>query len=119
MMLEERKQEGTETNEQQAESIWGDTSNVTTDIPQSLQEAIPNPYPVGSDPIRIWGCHLQIFFRTFIRRLVCSAGYNSAVGIIQARARSNPNHMSIYMPVTYDDPLLYVHDGFLRLWHCG
>jgi hypothetical protein len=61
-MLGERKQE-TETNEQREESIWEIPSNVTTDIPQSLQEATPNPYPVGSLPIRISRCQPQIFFR--------------------------------------------------------
>ena len=32
-------------------------SNVTTDIPQTLEEAAPNPYPVGSHPIRISCCY--------------------------------------------------------------
>lgn len=61
-MLGERKQE-TETNEQQEESIWEIPCNVTTDIPQSLQEATPNPYPVGSLPIRISRCHREFLFR--------------------------------------------------------
>ena len=41
-----KTREETETNELQADSIWEIPSNVTTDIPQSLEEAIPNPYPV-------------------------------------------------------------------------
>ena len=70
-MLGEWKQE-TETNQQQEESIWEIPSNVTTDIPQSLPEATPNPYPVGSVPIRF--CRKN-FFRYLSRN---STGYSTS-----------------------------------------